>query len=135
MKQPKGEARRWLKQAIHDLKVARENFKSSFYSDACFEAEQATQKALKAYLFFQGERFVWIHSIFELLLKTCSWDKKFKIFLDQGKVLDQYYIPTRYPDALAPPAVPYEVYTKENAKEAILIAQKILKAIKEKITP
>jgi len=39
---------RWLRQAEHDLEVARRLQQHGDYSDVCFMAEQASQKALKA---------------------------------------------------------------------------------------
>ncbi|MBI2359918.1 MAG: HEPN domain-containing protein [Deltaproteobacteria bacterium] len=41
---------RWLRQAEHDLKIAKSHQRQGDYSDACFMAEQASQKALKAFL-------------------------------------------------------------------------------------
>lgn len=132
MKQKKLEAYRWLKQAKHDLLVANRNIEDKFYADACYSAEQAAQKALKAYLYFQGERFVWEHSVRELVKRCLKFQLSFQKFEDLGKILDQYYIPTRYPDALAPPAVPYESYTKKEAEEAVKIAKEILEEVEKR---
>jgi HEPN domain-containing protein len=48
-------------------------------------------------------------------------------------VLDRYYILTRYPDALAPPAVPYKSYTKKDAIQALRYAKEILQLVRNKI--
>ena len=56
----------------------------------------------------------------------CRWEA--------GQVLDHYYIPTRYPDALAFPAIPYESYTAREAREAVELASTILSAVKQKVT-
>jgi len=45
---------RWLRQAEHDLKIAQSHQKNKDYSDACFMAEQASQKALKSFLIARG---------------------------------------------------------------------------------
>jgi len=47
--------------------------------------------------------------------------------------LDRYYIPTRYPDALARPAVPYKTYTEKDAREALNFARKMVGKVSEKI--
>jgi HEPN domain-containing protein len=47
-------ALRWLRQAAHDLRIARGHQERGDYSDACFMAEQAAQKALKGFLMAQG---------------------------------------------------------------------------------
>jgi HEPN domain-containing protein len=47
---------RWLRQAEHDLEIAQSHQKKRDYSDACFMAEQASQKALKGFLIARGQR-------------------------------------------------------------------------------
>lgn len=47
------EAQRWLQQARHDLDVARWNATGRFWSDTCFMAQQASEKALKAFCYAQ----------------------------------------------------------------------------------
>ena len=134
MKNPKENGLRWLEQAKHDFKVAQRHIKYNDFSDACFMAEQTAQVVLKAYLYFSGERFVNIHSVTALLKKAGEYCKDFLSLLELGAKLDQYYIPTRYPDALPAPAVPYEEYNKRQAEETVEIAQKILCLVRDKIT-
>jgi HEPN domain-containing protein len=129
-----GETQRWFRQAEHDLMVAQKNLEEEFFSDACFMAEQASQKGLKAYLFFTGERFVPSHSVTKLALDCAKKDKGFAAIVDYGRILDKYYIPTRYPDALAGPSAPFEVYTQREAEEALRYARKILNLVKKKIS-
>jgi HEPN domain-containing protein len=133
MKNHIGEAQRWFRQAQHDLKVAQENLKDRFYSDACFMAEQASQKRLKAFLFFTGERFIPSHSVTKLALDCAKRDKGFEAIIDGAKLLDKYYIATRYPDALAGPSAPFEVYTQREAQEALKYAQKILNLVRKRV--
>lgn len=134
MKNIKAEAMRWLEQAEHDLDAAKKNLEIlKFYSDTCFLAEQAAQKALKAFLYFKGKRYVLIHSVAALVEAILEYDKEFEPLIKYGRKLDQYYIPTRYPDALAPPAIPFETYAKEQAEEALKYAQEIFNLIKGKI--
>jgi HEPN domain-containing protein len=47
-------------------------------------------------------------------------------------LLDQFYIPTRYPDAI-PGSLPDSLPDKKNAKEALKTAQKLLKIIGDKL--
>lgn len=130
MKHPSEELNRWLKQAEHDLAAANIDLGNKFFSDACYSAEQAAQKALKGYLYFKGSPLVWKHSVKELISECVGYDKTFSQLVDAGKILDQYYIPTRYPDVLAPPAVPFESYTQKQATEAIELAKKIVDNVK-----
>jgi len=64
----------------------------------------------------------------------CSrYEEDFDNFVEGGMILDRYYIPTRYPGALARPAVPYRSYLSKDAQEAINIAAKIVERVKREI--
>lgn len=130
---PRDEAQRWLAQAEHAMEVTRKLLTDAYYSDVCFHAEQVGQLALKAFLYGQGERFVMIHSVKELAEQCAGRDPAFRAVVDAGRVLDQYYIPTRYPDALAFPGLPYETYTEREAKEAVEFASTILTVVKQRL--
>jgi HEPN domain-containing protein len=129
----KEEALRWLSQAEHNLLVAKHNLVGKFYSDACFMSEQASQVALKAFITSKKRRRIVEHSVQELASICSNYDKDFKEVIEYGKTLDRYYIPTRYPDALASPAVPFKTYKEEDAADAISLAQKIITVVKSKL--
>jgi len=133
MKRPLQQADRWLRQADHDLAVARANFTNGFYSDACFMSEQTAQKAMKAFLYAKGERTISEHSIGGMMRRALVHDSSFNDLLEQAAVLDQYYIPTRYPDVLADPAVPFESYPSEQAARALELATDILQHVKQQV--
>ena len=46
--------------------------------------------------------------------------------------LDSYYIPTRYPNGL-PDGIPAEVYTREAAAQAVLLAEDVVGYVKRLI--
>jgi hypothetical protein len=48
----------------------------------------------------------------QLAERCVQFDADFAAHVTSGRLLDQYYIPTRYPDALAPAAVPFASYTQ-----------------------
>jgi HEPN domain-containing protein len=135
MKPGREAALRWLRQAEHDLAIVRNHRKQGQHSDACFMAEQASQKTLKAFLIAQGERSVPIHSVAQLAERCAALYSDFKKHIAPGRILDQYYIPTRYPDALAPPAVPFESYTEEQAQRAVKAAEAIYGLAARKLKP
>ena len=135
MKPGREAALRWLRQAEHDLAIARGHWERGDYSDACFMAEQAAQKALKAFLIGHGHRSVPIHSVAQLAERCAQIDPAFTVHMTSGRVLDQYYIPTRYPDALAPPALPFESYTQEQGITAVAAAQAIVARVAENLRP
>lgn len=130
MKRSREESQRWFKQSEYDFEAARRNFEQKIYSYACFIAEQAAQKALKSFLILKGERYVWEHSVQKLAEKCSYYDKKFTKFEASGAILDKYYLTTRYPDVIAPPAIPYESYIEKEALEAIDLARKILETVR-----
>lgn len=132
MKRPKATAERWIEQAEHFLRSAERDVQEA-PSNACFYSEQAAQAALKAYLYFQGERFIYIHSIMELAEKCKEFDEEFGRVIKYGQRLDRYYLTTRYPDAVAPGAVPYKLFDPPEAKEAVNYAQEIVNIVKKKI--
>jgi HEPN domain-containing protein len=68
---------RWLLQAEHDLVVARNHQERGDYSDACFMAEQSSQKALKGFLVGAGHRSVPIHSVAQLAEMCSQMDSDF----------------------------------------------------------
>ncbi len=130
MKNPGEAFRRWLAQAEHQLEVTGDLLGLGHWSDVCFMAEQTAQTALKAYHYGKGQMIVLVHSIQELALQCVSFDEAFGRVAEWGKVLDRYYIPTRYPDALAPPAVPYRSFTQGDAEQAHGFANDIVGLVK-----
>ncbi len=98
-------------------------------------AEQAAQKALKAFLIAQGQRSVPIHSVAQLAERCARVDPDFKTHITPGRILDQYYVPTRCPDALAPPAVPFESYTQEQGEKAVAAAEAIAALVSQRLFP
>ncbi len=88
------EAKRWFKQAEQDLDDAKYNLKGKRYNVACFLAQQAAEKVLKAYLYFKGAEEVWGHSIADLCQDVISLDKNFNEWKTKLAPLDKYYIPT-----------------------------------------
>lgn len=133
MKTPLETARRWLAQANDCLGQGRALLESSFWAGACFQAEQASQMALKAYLFWRGRRFVQIHSVRTLAQECVREDAAFLPFEDYGIILDRYYLATRYPDVLPAPAVPFESFTQSEARQALAYAAEIVELVQDRV--
>ncbi len=128
------EARRWLTQAEYDVKAAALNAREGFAALACFLAQQAAEKALKAYLYAQGERPVLGHATHLLVRQCMEYDPSFSTLQDICRRLDQYYIPTRYPNGL-PDGIPQEVYTADQAQDALAGVRQVLEHVRERISP
>ncbi len=120
------EARRWFQQAHADLEVVRTLRSAGHHATACFHSQQAAEKALKAVLFAQGARVVLEHSVRELARRCEVHDPAFADVAEEAALLDQFYIPTRYPNGLPAPAVPSETYTEAHAQAAQEAAEHIV---------
>ena len=130
----KQQAERWLKQAENDLATAQALLDLKNFSGACFFSEQSAQKSLKAFLIKNKQIRLSIHAIAELLEKSAIFDQSFLNLVDEGKVLDKYYLTTRYPDALPDSSLaPFESYSKSEAEGAIKISQNIFNLCQQQI--
>ena len=125
------EGLRWLKTAEDDFEAAEILKKSGKYSLACFHAQQAAEKAVKS-LYYALDKEPWGHSIFRLIRdlgKEYPYFKDKKLKLDiRAKRLDQFYIPTRYPNGL-PDITPIEAFGNEDAKVSISYAKLFLNVV------
>jgi HEPN domain-containing protein len=132
MHDPKAEGRRWLGQAENDLAFARHALDGAFFHQVCFIAQQAAQKALKAAHFAGGARTVLGHSLVGLLERLIPDHAVLESLRDLAAELDLYYVPTRYPNGLVE-GMPYEVFTRTQARRALTAAETILAAVREEI--
>jgi len=99
------EARRWLEEARHDLQVVRTLLQGRHYAAACFYSQQAAEKALKGFLYANYKRPPLTHSVQELVEQCMKLSPNLAVLQEKAAVLDQYSIPTRYPDALPAPHI------------------------------
>jgi len=121
----------WLNQALRDLQHAREDLRSGFYEWACFSAQQAAEKAIKALYQALGVD-VWGHSTWRLLANLPEGYRPSSDLIDLARELDRFYMPTRYPN-MHPSGAPYEYYTEKDARRAIEIAERIIQFCRDKI--
>ncbi len=133
MKNPARNAARWLRQAEYDLAQAERLLAQAVFSYAAFFAEQAAQKSLKAFLLSRGRRFVPIHAVGELAREASALERRFEPLVERAKRLDRHYLTSRYPDALPEPAIPAEVYVREDAEEAVSASRSILEMARRMI--
>jgi HEPN domain-containing protein len=127
---PTEEARRWLQQAEQDIDDAQYCQAGDRYHLVCFLAQQAAEKALKGYLYAQGEDRVWGHSVADLARQATGYDARFGALIGAGGGLDRHYIPTRYPNGL-PGGVPAEAFDADDAERALQRAQQIIRQVTE----
>ncbi|MHB9027642.1 MAG: HEPN domain-containing protein [Candidatus Latescibacterota bacterium] len=131
-KDPLNEAKRWITQAKAELRDAEYLLEGDRYYLALFLAQQSAEKALKAFLFFREEEPVFSHSVSELLKLAQSLDADFTGLKD-AKRLDDYYIPTRYPNGL-PGAVPSTYFDdREEVETALSLSRRVIALVSGKI--
>lgn len=129
---PHEEGMRWLEQAQEDLRWAKELVRLGGYHIACFLAQQVAEKALKAFLYAQGEEVVLGHSVDRLCEAAAKYDPEFSERRTAWAILDGYYVPTRYPNSL-PDSIPARVYNKAVAEEAVRLAEEAVAFVQRKL--
>lgn len=117
-------AKDWLEQARADLDHARHSLEFGDYAWSCFASQQAAEKAVKA-LYMRKNSIAWGHSVVALLENLPEDARPDEELIEKAKVLDKYYIPTRYPNAY-PEGPSYKFYTKKEAEEALSISGEVI---------
>ena len=134
MKNLLDEARRWLIHAQDEYGDAEELRERGRFYLALFHFQQAAEKALKAFLYARTDdrRVFFTHSILELLQAAVGFDPTLAD-LEKASRLDQYYIPTRYPNGL-PGGIPSRFYTDpEEASVASALARRVIEAVARRL--
>lgn len=124
---------RWILLATEDNKMAELAYNARLYNQACFHSQQGAEKYLKAFLLEKDRTFPKIHSLTELLMLASLKDKRLLSLKNDCLYLDQFYVPTRYPDAPLG-SLPEGAPKKEDAKKAMRILTKIMKLINKTLS-
>lgn len=125
MKRARAEAERWLAQAESDLGFAALGAREGYHAQACVMSQQAAEKALKALHYAAGARVVLGHALVELLEPLVARHPSLAALQEGARQLDQYYVPTRYPNSL-PGGTPAEVFSGAQADQAVAWARRFL---------
>lgn len=120
-------ARDWFAQAEKDVGLARLVADSGSHEWACFAAQQAAEKAVKALHLFLGQE-AWGHMVAQLL-RELPIDVT-EDLVERAQVLDMNYVPSRYPNG-HPEGAPFENYGSRQSREAIDHADKILAFVRD----
>lgn len=125
---PRSRHRDWLEQAKADLRWGEDSLDHGHFAQTCFIAQQVAEKALKAVAYARSYAAVRGHSAFEIVSDLgVNGDLR-----RAAQVLDQYYISTRYPDAM-PSGNPSLFYTEEQARDALDKARMFLSKAEEEL--
>lgn len=112
-------ARKWIKQALHDLEMADKNISIEGYDIAAFLSHQAVEKLFKGLIAQKGRQVPKSHYIDELGSNLHLPDDIYECVID----LTSDYQFARYPDISD--CVPYEQYDEILALERVKSAQRI----------
>jgi HEPN domain-containing protein len=119
---------RWLVFAREDLRMAELALAEDIFNQVCFHAQQCVEKALKGWLEQQGRTPPRTHRMADLLALLPP-----DLMGELGaalRLLDRFYIPTRYPDAL-PGTLSGETPGQHDAEEALDLARGALQRVEE----
>jgi HEPN domain-containing protein len=107
----------WMEQARRDLDSARWMVQGGFHEWACFAAQQAAEKGVKA-VYARLSGAAWGHSVAELLTGLAERVEVPVEVRDAGRRLDRFYVPARYPNGWEA-GTPQRYFTEEDAEGAI----------------
>ena len=117
-------SRDWFIQAERDLEHAKSSQIEGRHEWSCFASQQSAEKAVKALHLSLGQE-AWGHVIARLLGELPEHVTVPEELVEQARVLDNFYIPTRYPNG-HPEGPPFEHYGTIQSEEAIRYAGAIL---------
>jgi HEPN domain-containing protein len=118
--------KQWIGRATEDLNVAWLVLKEGHTAHACFLAQQSIEKSLKAYLLAKSNTYPRTHKLVDLLNLCQNFEQGFSQFQSDCIIVDQYYIPTRYPDGIpggGAGGMPGQVEAKESLEAAERVLQ------------
>ncbi len=118
----------WMKQAEADLRHARNSISLKDFEQACFSAQQAAEKAVKA-VYQQLHAEAWGHSVSILLSNLPPKTNVPQDLIENAKVIDKHYIPARYPNGFDTGA-PTDYFTAAEGKTAVKIASDVIEFCK-----
>lgn len=115
-----------MTQAGRDLEQAEASRREGRHEWACFAAQQAGEKAVKALHLHLGQE-AWGHVVARLL-RELPLDVP-GLLVEQGRVLDTFYVATRYANGHVEGA-PFEHYGPLQSEEAIRYAGEIIEFVR-----
>lgn len=121
----------WFNQALRDIEQAEDSRRAERHEWACFAAQQAAEKAVKALHLHLGQE-AWGHVIARLLKELPETVQLTEDLVDKARVLDNFYLPTRYANG-HPEGAPFEHYGSIQSTEAIQYACEIIEFIRLKM--
>ena len=117
------EYERWIQFAREDLAMAGLARQAGMFNQVCFHAHQCAEKVVKGVLSQQGVLPPRTHRLGDLL--PLLQPNPFSDIMLDLQLLDRFYIPTRYPDAL-PGTLAEGLPDEADADEALTLARRVM---------
>ena len=111
----------WFRQAVRDLEQAEASMQAGRHEWACFAAQQGAEKAVKALHLARGQE-AWGHVVARLLHELPEPPPP--LLVEKARVLDNFYIPARYPDS-HPEGAPFDHFGPLQSSTALDYARQI----------
>jgi len=86
----------WLKKAASDMRALEASIGAEAFDAACFHAQQAAEKALKAFLIGTETEFPHTHNLTKLVALCASFDDRFSGLRETVEPLTPYAVEMRY---------------------------------------
>jgi HEPN domain-containing protein len=124
------ECRAWLSRAAADLRAAGLLLEAAppLLAEVAFHAQQAAEKALKAFLTWHQRPFRRTHSLEELGQRCLEIDAGLEAVVDRAVPLTEYAWRFRYPGEPEEP-------TRSEVEEAVLVARALAAAVAAALPP
>lgn len=124
-------SRDWLRQSERDLEQAADSRQAGRHEWACFAGQQAGKKAVKALHLHLGQE-AWGHVVAQLLRELPPDAAAPEALVDRAKVLDNFYIASRYPNS-HPDGAPFEHYGPIQSQQAVEYGGSIIAFVKRQM--
>lgn len=121
----------WFAQAERDLRHAVHAREDGDFEWACFAAQQADEKAVKA-LHLRCGLEGWGHSVKQLMESLPDSVAPPPDLREAALLLDRHYVPTRYPNGFAQ-GMPGDYFVDQDAEAAIRHAARILEFVRGRL--
>ncbi len=123
---PPDDPREWMNRAKSNLVLARNRLPDVYLEDLCFDAQQAAEKAIKAFSIHLDLCFPYTHDLTDLLTLVEGAGRKVPEDVKRAGILSDYAIESRYL-GLAEPV------TQEEYERAVSIAEKVVQWVERQM--
>jgi len=125
MKENADLVRGWLRKSRSDALAMRASLEAGALDAACFHAQQAVEKCLKAYLIHVGVEFPFTHNLTRLVELASQEDRCFGELAARVEPLTPYAVELRYDEGFWP--------SQEDARRAANTAESVMDFVIERL--